>query len=209
MPLYVLYVLERAAYKAFTTRMAALHDAQSSQPQHNQQQQQLLPPSEEQASLQEQQQSWQQRTNGVQHWLRRRWQRASDHAGFQDGSSAVRQVGQQLQPVAHVQQQQSSQQPSLQLLQQPPQLAAFPPSLHLPAEVQHALLEDIGRGCLLNSCLRHFLILLGLLLACWCCALLGTTLAVRHMTPESAAWWCPNRPRPPFLIAGQVHHGLG
>jgi hypothetical protein len=84
---------------------------------------------------------------------------------------------------------------------------SFPQQLQLPQQLSTALEQDAQEGSLLNRMTMHLLLLVALLLLCWCTALLGAELLWRQLTAEQLLYLCPSGPRIPFLIAGQVYHG--
>jgi hypothetical protein len=79
----------------------------------------------------------------------------------------------------------------------------------LTAPATHLLPQLLALPSPLMRWLVHALVLVVMLVFSWLvCNALVLSLLPRVLTQQQLSLWCPNRPYPPYVIAGQVYEGV-
>jgi hypothetical protein len=77
--------------------------------------------------------------------------------------------------------------------------------------VADLVLDACSQGRIANGIARwavHLLLLLSMLLVCWSLAnAFALQLLPKMLSSQQLDFWCPNKPRLPFVMAGQVYTG--
>jgi hypothetical protein len=77
--------------------------------------------------------------------------------------------------------------------------------------VADPVLDACSQGRIANGIARwavHLLLLLSMLLVCWSLAnAFALQLLPKMLSSKQLDFWCPNKPRLPFVMAGQVYTG--
>lgn len=78
-----------------------------------------------------------------------------------------------------------------------------------PTRLRHFFLQLLALPSPLMRWLVHALALVVMLVLSWViCNAVVLSLLPRVLTQQQLSLWCPNRPYPPYVIAGQVYEGV-